>query len=219
MIPSCSACRTTMSIAQANSSIGIWPVAIISKSSNLTVAVLKGRLDTLRCRYNRMKAGVLLMPLTELIVGAALLDGCESLEKTDVVQQLLERLAADGYPDRASVPSVPDGVMRRESLASTGIGRGIAVPHTKHAVISRRLDILGRCRPLVDFDSADAEPVDLIILPLTPPDSPGYQSMRVPRDVEDLTRRLRSAKFCERLRQSKTAEELWEINSQSGQER
>ena len=158
------------------------------------------------------------MPLTELIVCAVILDGCESLEKTDVVSQLLVRLAADGHLEKAGVPSVLDGVMRRESLASTGVGGGIAVPHTKHPAISRRLGILGLYRPPVDFDSVDAEPVDLIFLLLTPPDSPGYQSMRVPRDVEELTRRLRSAKFCERLRQSKTAEELWEIISQSGQE-
>ncbi len=158
------------------------------------------------------------MSLSDLFVSTAILDDSRSLDKKEVIHRLLLKLAADGHLDQASVPSVLDGVMRRESLASTGIGRGIAVPHTKHPAINRRLGILGLCRPPVDFDSIDAEPVDLVFLILAPPDSLGYQSMRVPRDVEKLTRRLRSAKFCERLRQSKTAEELWEIISQSGQE-
>lgn len=155
------------------------------------------------------------MPLTELIVCTAILDGCESLEKTGVVHQLLVRLAADGYLDKASVPSVLDGVMRREALASTGVGGGIAVPHTKHLAINRRLGILGLCRPPVDFDSIDAEPVDLVFLILAPPDSPGYQSIRVPRDVEELHRRLRSDVFLERLRASTSAEGLREILSQA----
>lgn len=155
------------------------------------------------------------MSLSDLFVSTAILDDSRSLDKKEVIHRLLLKLAADGHLDQASVPSVLDGVMRRESLASTGIGRGIAVPHTKHPAINRRLGILGLCRPPVDFDSIDAEPVDLVFLILAPPDSPGYQSMRVPRDVEELHRRMRNETFCNKLRESTSAEELREILLQS----
>ena len=154
------------------------------------------------------------MPLIDLIVCTAILDGCESPEKIDVVYKLLVRLAAGGHLEMSSVPSVLDAVMRRESLGSTGVGGGMAVPHAKHPAISRRMCILGLCRPSVDFDSIDAEPVDLVFLLLTPPDSPGYQSMRVPRDVEELHRRMQNETFCESLRASTSDEKLWEILSQ-----
>lgn len=157
------------------------------------------------------------MSLSDLFVSTAILDDNRSHDKKEVIHQLLLQLAADGHLDEASLPSVLDGVMRRELLASTGIGGGIAIPHTKHPAISRRLGILGLCRPPVDFDSIDAEPADLIFLILAPPDSPGYQSMRVPRDVEDLHRRMRNETFCESLRESTTTEKLWEILSQPDQ--
>lgn len=155
------------------------------------------------------------MPITDLVVSTAILDHCESLTKAEVVYQLLLRLAAVRHLEEASVPSVLDAVMRRESMASTGIGAGIAIPHAKHAAVTHRLGIIGLCRPPVDFDSIDAEPADLILLILWPPDSPGYQSMRVPREMESLNRRLQSAEFCARLRQSTTAEDLWKNFSQS----
>ncbi len=154
------------------------------------------------------------MSLTDFIVGAVLLDGSASMKKTEIVQKLLDRLAADGHLDLGCVPSVLDGVMRRESLGSTGFGRGVALPHTKHPAVTRRLGILGVCRPAVDFDSIDAEPVDLIFLILAPPDSPGYQSMRVPREQEKLNRRLLSEEFCAQLRQSTSEAGLREILSQ-----
>lgn len=154
------------------------------------------------------------MSLADIIVSSAILECADSSGKIDVVQRLLHRLAVDGHLDSGCISSILDGVMRRESLGSTGIGRGIAIPHTKHQAVSRRLGILGICRPSIDFDSIDGEPADLIFLILAPPDSPGYQSMRVPREMEELSRRVRSDKFCNQLRQSATEVELREFLSQ-----
>lgn len=154
------------------------------------------------------------MSLTDFIVSTIILDCTDTPSKPDIVQQLVQRLAADGQIDPDIVPAVVDGVLRRESLASTGIGRGIAVPHTKHPAVSRRLGILGLCRPSVDFNSIDAEPVDLIFLILSPPDLPG-QYLRVAPEAEELHRRLRSKTFCDRLRASTSAEGLREILSRT----
>lgn len=72
------------------------------------------------------------MSITDFIVSSEILECSESSRKTEVVQQLLHRLAADGHLDPGCVPSVFDGVMRRESLGSTGIGRGVAIPPTRN---------------------------------------------------------------------------------------
>lgn len=154
------------------------------------------------------------MSLADFIVSTAILGCADSAGKIDVVQQLLHRLAADGHLDPGRVPLVFDGVMRRESLGSTGIGRGIAIPHTKHPGVSRRIGILGLCRPPVDFDSVDGEPADLIFLMLAPPDLPG-QYLRVAPEAEELSRRLLSEGFCNHLRHSTTEVELRQILSQS----
>ena len=72
------------------------------------------------------------MALTDFIVSTIILNGGPSVDKASVVQQMLMQLAADGHVTTAEVPAVLDAVMRRESLASTGIGQGVAVPHAKH---------------------------------------------------------------------------------------
>ena len=112
----------------------------------------------------------------------------------------------------------PFGLRRSDAKGVAGLNRNWQrrryPPHTKHPAVTRRLGILGLCRTPVDFDSLDAEPVDLIFLILSPSDSPGYQSMRVPREQEQLNRRLLSTEFCDQLRQASSEVGLREILTQ-----
>ena len=151
------------------------------------------------------------MEMTDLIVSTAILDGCESLGKTEVVNRLLLRLVADGYLNLASVPSDLEAVMRRESLGSTGIGAGIAIPHTKTQSIDRLLGIVGLCRPQVEFESIDREPTDTVLLFLSPPDPPGYRGRQIFPGIELLFRKLRDAAFLERLRASTSEQEIRDV--------
>ena len=95
------------------------------------------------------------MSLVELIVSTVILDIASSAIKADVVERLLLKLAADGHIGEADVPTLSAGVMRRESLRSTGIGLGVAIPHTRHGSISRPIGVLGLCRNPVNFDSIE----------------------------------------------------------------
>lgn len=63
-------------------------------------------------------------------------------------------------------------VKRREDLGSTGIGQGIAIPHTRIAELKKPYSFMVRLRHPIDFDSIDGEPVDIVfflLLPLLPP--------------------------------------------------
>lgn len=135
------------------------------------------------------------MSLTDLIVNTAILDGCESLDKTGVVHRLLLGLAIDGHLDPASVPSVFESVMRRESLGSTGIGQRIAIPHTRHSAVRQTLAIMAVCRPPVDSDNIDGELTDIFILLFAPPDRPGFELRPTSRSTDLLLRGLRNAEF------------------------
>jgi mannitol/fructose-specific phosphotransferase system IIA component (Ntr-type) len=86
------------------------------------------------------------MPLADIFVHTAILEGGPGLGKADLVSSLLEWLAEAGHIPHAEVPTILDAVLRRERLGSTGIGRGIAVPHARHPAVARTLGILAVCR-------------------------------------------------------------------------
>jgi PTS system fructose-specific IIA component/PTS system nitrogen regulatory IIA component len=89
--------------------------------------------------------------------------------------------------------------MKREDLGSTGIGRGVAVPHTKHPSVSRLVGTVAVSHDGVNFESLDGEPVQLFFLLVSPPDRPGDHL----RALENISRQLRDETFCRHLKSAK----------------
>ncbi|MDZ4803790.1 MAG: PTS sugar transporter subunit IIA [Candidatus Eisenbacteria bacterium] len=58
---------------------------------------------------------------------------------------------------------------QREQLGSTGIGRGVAVPHGRSLAISQLMVVVARSTPGIDFEAMDSKPVHLIFLTAAPP--------------------------------------------------
>lgn len=85
--------------------------------------------------------------------------------KDDVLASLVDSLGL-AAPDAAFVLRV---LQRREHLGSTGIGRGVAIPHCRTAVVDRLRIVFGRRQGGVDFDAVDNQPVFYIFLLVAPP--------------------------------------------------
>ena len=98
-------------------------------------------------------------------------------------------------------------IMKREELGSTGIGRGIAVPHTKHAGVDRLVGTVGVSPEGVEFDSLDGQKAQLFFLLVSPPDRPGDHL----RALENISRQLRDDTFCRFLKQSKSTEDIMQL--------
>jgi len=64
-------------------------------------------------------------------------------------------------------------ILKRELLGSTGIGRGVALPHCKHSPLERVIGTVGVSRGGVAFDSLDGEPVHVFVLLVSPQDRVG----------------------------------------------
>jgi PTS system fructose-specific IIA component/PTS system nitrogen regulatory IIA component len=128
-------------------------------------------------------------------------------EKEDVIREMVQALLDSGGISEEQFESIVKAILKREELGSTGIGRGVAVPHTKHPSVDRLVGTVGVSTGGVGFDSLDGEKVFLFFLLISPPDRPGDHL----RALENISRQLRDDTFCKFLKQSKNAEDIKQL--------
>lgn len=129
-------------------------------------------------------------------------------------KQLLQELAAvaakeTGIHER----TIFDVLLERERLGSTGVGKGIAIPHGKLSDIDRLYGVFARLPSAVDFEAIDEQPVDLIFLLLAPADA-GADHLKA---LARISRLLRADDVCTRLRGSEHAEALFALLTQTAE--
>ncbi len=90
-------------------------------------------------------------------------------------------------------------ILKRETLGSTGMGGGTAIPHARIPGLKRPLGILARLKAAIDFDAVDARPVDIVFLLLltTAPDGEQLHALA------SLARKLRDSRVVASIRQAK----------------
>ncbi len=121
-------------------------------------------------------------------------------------QQLLQMLAQKAAMSLGLQPDdIASGLLKREELGSTGMGRGVAIPHARLPIIKKPYGMVARLKPPLDFNAIDAQTVDLVFMLLLPP----------PPESDQLTalalvaRKLKAPETLTRLRQAKHASEFY----------
>ncbi len=148
------------------------------------------------------------MKFADFVCSGAIRPQLQSDDKTSVIVELVGSLVEAGQITADDKAEIIDAVMKREELGSTGIGRGVAVPHTKHTVVDKLVGTVGVSKDGIDFNSLDGENVQLFFLLVSPPDRPGDHL----RALENITRHLRENEmFLKFLKQSKTAEDIQQL--------
>ena len=140
------------------------------------------------------------MQLAALLTPARTRCGVSLTSKKRALEYLSELLLVDADdPLEAGaerVRAIFEGLTVRERLGSTGLGRGVALPHTRSADIDRPRAALIRLDAPIDFDAADRRPVDLLFALLVPEHS-NDAHLRI---LARLAEMFRDAALCERLR-------------------
>ncbi|MCI0492575.1 MAG: PTS sugar transporter subunit IIA [Planctomycetes bacterium] len=151
------------------------------------------------------------MKFSDFICKDAIRTQLRADEKKAVIRAMTTSLVEAEQIHAKNHESIIEAILKREELGSTGIGRGVAVPHTKHPSIDRLVGTVAISEEGVDFDSLDAEKVHLLFLLVSPPDRPGDHL----RALENISRQLRDDVFCRQLKQSKTPEDVWRLLEES----
>lgn len=131
--------------------------------------------------------------------------GCnvEAASKKRVLEQLGQRLA-ESVPELTQ-DLVFDALLERERLGSTGLGKGIALPHARMAQVDHAMGAFIKLTNGVDFDAIDGEPVDLAFAMLVPEEATDEHLQL----LATLARLFSNSTFCAELRQTDTDKELF----------
>ena len=147
------------------------------------------------------------MTLTEVFTEANIVDGLAATQKRESISELVQKICASGSLDAARAKGVMRTVMRREDLGTTGIGKGIAVPHGKHAGVKGVIGALGRSPGGVEFGALDGQPVHLIFLLISSPDAVAAHL----ETLKKITALLRDDEFCRFFLRARNKAELVEL--------
>jgi nitrogen PTS system EIIA component len=147
------------------------------------------------------------MTLADLIGPAAVIPTLKAKSKKQVLEDLAFRAAKlEGIPGR----DLFEALLQRERLGSTGVGRGIAIPHCRLASIKRLACVFARLDVPIPFDATDGQPVDLVFLLLAPEDA-GADHLKA---LARLSRLMRDKKTMMQLRAAKDEMSLYAVLTQ-----
>ena len=148
---------------------------------------------------------VRLMKIKDVIGPEQVEVGLRVSDKAQLLRELSHHAAAAVSMDQSVIH---DALLARENLGSTGLGKGFALPHAKLGTLQGFLRALfvRLARP-VEFAAIDGQPVDLIILLLTPANA-GNQHLAM---LATLSRPLRDAEFVQRLRRAPDTAAIYKL--------
>jgi nitrogen PTS system EIIA component len=144
------------------------------------------------------------MRMSDFVVREAIIPDLPATNKEGVIRAMVESLRAAGQFRGADLEDIIRAILKREFLGSTGIGRGVAIPHTKHNSVERLVGTVAISQKGIAFDSLDGEPVHVFVLLISPQDRPGDHL----RALENVSRSLRDDNFVRALRSVTTREEI-----------
>ncbi len=144
------------------------------------------------------------MNLENILEPEAIVLNLRSTSKKQVLQDLSAQIAAMAHLKEREVF---DTLLQREKLGSTGIGRGVAIPHGKFTTLDRIIGLFARLMTPIDFDAPDDQPVDLVFV-LLAPETAGADHLKA---LASVARAFRQSEAITALRRADNAKEAYSI--------
>ena len=147
------------------------------------------------------------MKLADIVVPEALCPKLEADSRDKAVKELVEALGDAGAISKEDIASITKAILTRESQATTGIGKGIALPHAKVKSIKKPIVAIGGSPDGLDFSSLDSKPVHSVILLLSSPTNPDEHLQA----METIFRHVQRDIFRKFLSQAETKQAIMDL--------
>ncbi|NIO17751.1 MAG: PTS transporter subunit EIIA [Deltaproteobacteria bacterium] len=145
------------------------------------------------------------MKIFDLLFPETVVEELKAETKDEVIKELAGVVA--GNCEEIAPVELANILLERESLGSTGIGEGVAIPHGKYPGIKFLTGALGRSTKGVDFQSMDGKPAHLFFLLVAPENSAGLHLKALAR----ISRLLKTDRFRKKIMDAGSQIEMVEI--------
>lgn len=144
------------------------------------------------------------MEIADILTREGVFTAVRATSKKQALQELARRAAGlAGVGERA----IFDVLLERERLGTTGVGRGIAIPHGKLPDLDRLYGFFALLDQPIDFESVDNQPVDILFL-LLAPETAGADHLKA---LARISRLLRDGDLCQKFRDSSDRDALYKL--------
>jgi PTS system nitrogen regulatory IIA component len=148
--------------------------------------------------------------MSHFVIRDAIIPNLTATTRDAAIREMVDGLHAAGQLHATDLDDVVRAILRREQLGTTGIGHGIAIPHSRHAAVGQLMGSVAVSKPGVPFESIDGEPVHVLVLLISPPDRPGDHL----RALENVVHTMRDEALVRALREAATRDEIWRVLDQ-----
>lgn len=145
------------------------------------------------------------MRLADYITPEHVKIGLEGERKDEVVEELVELLVATC--EACDADTIYQAVMDREREGSTGLEKGVAIPHAKCDAVKRLSIVIGISREGIDFEAQDGKPSNLFFLMVAPSTESGPHVQAIAKIVK----MIKVEPFRKKLINAKSAQEVLEV--------
>lgn len=142
------------------------------------------------------------MNIGDLLSAEDILADFRASSKKQAIQSLARKIADSAGLDHRLVF---DKLLERERLGSTGVGKGVAIPHARIEGLEKIIGLFAKLSSPIDFDSVDERPVDLVFMLLAPEEA-GADHLKA---LASVSRFLRDESKCNKLRVTPDASALY----------
>ncbi len=147
------------------------------------------------------------MRLNSFIVREAIVPALAATTRDAAITEIIQSLKDAGQFSDADVTDITAAVLRREQLGSTGIGHGVAIPHSRHRDVPNLVGTIALSQQGLAFDSIDGEPVHVLFLLISPDQQPGPHL----RALDAVVQKTKDETLVSQLKASRSIEEIWAL--------
>ena len=145
------------------------------------------------------------MNLSDILDKNSVLVPLQATQKSQAITQLIDLLDKQGKLNdpKAALQAVLD----RENIRSTGIGQGFAIPHGKSAAVDKLVMAVGLLYHPIDFQSIDSQPVNVVVLLISPIDQTGPHIQA----LAGISRMMTDQIIREKINKTKSSDQLYQL--------
>ena len=142
------------------------------------------------------------MKIQDVLNKNVMLFDLQATDKEGVINEMVQSLVDNGVV--TDFETFKTGIMRREAQTSTGLGEGIAMPHSKNEAVKEATVLFAKSNKGVDYASLDGQPTDLFFM-IAAPEGANDTHLAA---LAELSKYLMKPGFADKLRQASTPDQV-----------